>query len=151
MKKPRDFQKQKVYDWEDKEVRHRTNRVIDFEHAQQFVDGVWLSLGLMYPPKVDLMASHATRIFATGCRGRLQLRMRTPAWIILHELAHALTCTEENTDEGHGADFVGMYLKLLDKVLNIPLPLLLYSLEKTGIKYNLAVQPKFVNQQQKAS
>jgi hypothetical protein len=140
----RDFQRSRVYAWEREEVAPRTSRLIDFADAQAFVDGVWLALGLLYPPRVDLMDKRATRVLANGCRAGINIREKTPAWIILHELAHTLTMTQDDYSEGHGPDFMGIYLKLLEKVLNIPLPLLMYSLTQTRIKYNLAAQPRFV-------
>jgi hypothetical protein len=131
----RDFQKSKVYKWERQVVSPRTNLVIPFDRAQMFVDGVWMSLGLIGPPVVTLMANQATRVWATGERTQLQLRHETPAWVILHELAHALTMDFTGHCDGHGPKFVGAYMKLLDKVLNIPLALTMYSAEHHGIKY----------------
>jgi hypothetical protein len=40
---------------------------------------------------------------------------------VLHELAHTCTITVDGDEDGHGPDFMGVYLQLLDQVGNIPL------------------------------
>jgi hypothetical protein len=134
----RDFQRQRVYDWERKTIAPLTARKVSFESAQTFVNGVWLKSGWLYPPTVGLMAKHATRVFANGTREHINIRENTPVWVILHELAHTLT-----EGDGHGPDFVGMYIKLLDEVLNIPVPMSMYTLTKEKIKFNLSAQPRW--------
>ncbi len=113
----------------------RTNLIISFDRAQMFVDGVWMVLGLIGAPRVSMMPAHAHRTWATGERTELRLRPETSAWVILHELAHALTMDHDGHCDGHGPKFVGMYIKILDKVLNIPLALTMYSLNHHGVKY----------------
>jgi hypothetical protein len=81
----------------------------------------------------------------------LRLRKKTPAWVILHELAHALNGTIEGDTDAHGPDFVGLYIKLLDKVLDIPLALTMYSLKEAGVKYNLAATPRFLDKQRRSA
>jgi len=138
----KDFQKSKVYRWEREVVAPRALNTVLFEQAQMFVDGVFMAHGLLFPPRAELMPNQATRVFAQANRTVLQIREKTPAWIILHELAHTLTMAHDGPEgDGHGPDFVGMYIKLLDRVLNIPLALTMYTLDKAGIKYNLAIQP----------
>jgi hypothetical protein len=56
----RDFQKSKLYAWENAVVEPRTDLTIPFERAQLFVDGVWLSLGFQGPPRVEMIAPQAT-------------------------------------------------------------------------------------------
>jgi hypothetical protein len=137
----RDGQRSKVYAWEGHIVAPLSKRSVPFEAAQAFVDGVWLAHGWLYPPHVALKAKQATRTLADGCRGEIRIRPFTPDWLILHELAHALTSDHDGCSSGHGADFVGMYIKLLDKVMRIPLPLSLYTLQQKGIKFNLFATP----------
>ena len=137
----RDFQKSKLYAWENAVVEPRTNLTIPFERAQLFVDGVWLSLGFQGPPRVELISPRATVTVAKACRMAVRIPRVTPAWVILHELAHSINKRHDKAPgasvacDGHGPKFVGIYIRLLDKVLNIPLCLTMYSLEKHGLKY----------------
>ena len=137
----RDSQKQKVYDWENSVVAPLSKGSVPFDRAQAFVDGVWLSHGWLYPPQVSAMPKQATRIMATGCRGEIRLPASTPDWVILHELAHTLTSNEDGRSDGHGADFVGVYIKLLERVLNIPTLMTMFTLKQANVKFNLAVLP----------
>jgi len=137
----RDSQKQKVYDWERHVVAPLSKRSVPFDQAQAFVDGVWLTHGWLYPPQVSKMPKQATRTMATGCRGEIRLPAHTPDWVILHELAHTLTSNEHGHTDGHGADFVGVYIKLLERVLNIPTLMTMFTLKQANVKFNLAVLP----------
>jgi hypothetical protein len=137
----RDSQKQKVYDWERNVIAPLGKRSVPFDQAQAFVDGVWLAHGWLYPPQVSAMPKQATRTLATGWRSEIRLPAYTPDWVILHELAHALTSNENGHNDGHGADFVGVYIKLLERVLNIPTLMTMFTLKQANVKFNLAVLP----------
>jgi hypothetical protein len=133
----RDYQKSKVYAWENKFIAPRCPRCISIEHAQCFVDGVFICEGLVGSPRVSLMPKQATKTFATGERTELRLRPKTPAWVILHELAHSLT------EDFHGPNFVGVYLKLLDKYADLSLLTSMFSLQTEKIDFNLSAIPCF--------
>jgi len=136
----RDTQKQKVYDWERHVVSPLSKRSVPFSEAQAFVDGVWLAHGWLYPPTVSLMPKQARRVYATGSRSEIRIQPHTPEWVILHELAHTLTYDDDGND-GHGADYVGIYIKLLERVMNIPSLMTMYTLKQAGVKFNLAAIP----------
>lgn len=140
----RDNQKSALYQWERAVVAPRSGRLVRFEDAQTFVDGIFICERLMYPPTVRLMPNQATKIWARGCREYLDIRPVTPAWVIIHELAHTLTMAIDDNREGHGENFVGVYIKLLDKYCGIPLALSMYSLAQTKVKYNLVAKPVFI-------
>jgi hypothetical protein len=141
----RDSQKSKVYAWENNVIAPFSKGAVPFDKAQAFVDGVWLAHGWSYPPQVSLMPKQATRTMATGSRAAVRLQPKTPDWVILHELAHTLTANEDGHggryNDGHGPDFVGVYIKLLERVLNIPTLMSMYTLRQAGIRYNLAAIP----------
>lgn len=141
----RDYQKTALYRWEDEYIRPRSKRVIERKDAQTFIDGVFLCERLLYPPKVEPMPKQATTILATGNRHVIQLPEALPAWVIVHELAHTLTSEVEHNFEGHGPDYVGIYIKMLDKYCDIPLALSMFTLTKTKVRYNLGAQPRFVS------
>jgi hypothetical protein len=142
-----DVQRQKVYRWERACIAPIHDRIVRFEDAQTFVDGVWLAMGLLWPPGVEPLPGQARSLVAKGDRLTIHLPPEIQAWVLVHELAHALTNTahDEGDGEGHGPDFMGMYLKLLDRVLGIPLAYTMYSLQTHHIRYNLGVQPRFTD------
>jgi hypothetical protein len=137
----RDFQKQRVYDWENSLLPPLCSQKVLFKDAQAFVDGVWLKHGWLYPPHVASIPKQTRRHFATGSRAELRLPPVTPAWVIVHELAHTLTSTFDGKSDRHGPDFVGVYIKLLESVLNIPVPMTMFTLTKSKIKFNLGAKP----------
>ena len=51
-------------------------------------------------------------------------------------MAHALTF-----GDGHGPNFVGVYINLVNKHLNVPLPLLHYTAREAGVRFE--VSPTF--------
>ena len=131
-----DFQMDRVYEWEQKVVAPLSSRLIDFDDAQSFIDGVWLAHGWLYPPQVEKLAYRRRNILAAGCRNEVLLRRKNFAWVILHELAHTLTMDEEYHGDGHGPEFVGCYIRLLEKVLDIPAVMSIYTLEKEGVEFS---------------
>jgi hypothetical protein len=137
----RDHQKQRLYAWENAVIAPLSRGAVPFDQAQAFVDGIWLAHGWSYPPQVSLLPKQATRKWATGCRAEIRIKPTTPDWVILHELAHTLTSDEEGKHDGHGAEFVGVYIKLLERVLNIPTLMTMYTLRQAKISYNLAAIP----------
>lgn len=132
----RDYQKAKVYAWENAILPSRCTARVPFENAQAFVDGVWLSLGKLGPPRVELISTRCTKIWAYGCRSHIAIPADCPAWVVLHELAHSLTMDHDGNGDRHGRHFVAVYMRLLDKVLNVPLCLLIYSAQQHGVKFD---------------
>lgn len=136
----RDFQKNALYAWEREFIAPKDISPIHFSKAQSCVDYVWKEMGLNHPPQVIELAAQNKYAAARGGRFQIHLKENTKTWIILHELAHAMTSNMDETD-GHGEDFVGMYYKLIEKFMNIPGPYMLYTMEQYKLKYNLGVQP----------
>lgn len=76
------------------------------------VDAIWSDLGLRYPPCVEPLPRHATTTLARANRLAVFLPARIPSWCLLHELAHAMTTTDDGRCRnrgrfGRGADFHG--------------------------------------------
>ena len=131
----KDYQRSKVYAWENAAVGPRCPGVVAFEQAQQYVNGVWLANGWQRPPKVIPLAKRSKHLgLACGC-GEIYLPCQVPAWVILHELAHSLT------DDLHGPDFVGMYIDLLERVEKLSRLETMFSLKAAGVDFNLGVKP----------
>ena len=138
----RDLQRSRVYAWEDAVVAPRGSSAVPYEKAQLLVDGVWLGEQLLYPPKIEPMPRQARRTWATGSRTTIRLPKdrSTPTYVILHEVAHALSSTVDGDTDAHGPNFVGLYMGLLDRWLGVPTPLLMFTARQHGVDFNLAAQ-----------
>jgi len=118
---------------------------IPFACAQKMVDAIWADLGLLYPPAVEKLPRNATATMASANRLSLFLPEQTPSWCLLHELAHALTTTEDGQSDGHGALFMGLYVQLLQKYLRLDAAFLAASLLEAGIAVQIGAIPVFLD------
>lgn len=141
----RDRQRARVYAWEDRVVAPHGPDLIPFAAAQVMVDAIWAEMGLRWPPKVERLPGQATVRQADATRLRLRLPEALPSWVLLHELAHAMTSTAEGGTDGHGPRFMGLYLQLLERYLRLPAVSLLPSLREAGIKVDLSARPVFLD------
>lgn len=138
-----DYQKSKVYAWEDEVIRPRSHKYILYDNAQAFVDGVFLTEGWLYPPKILPLPIQKTSAIADGSREEIRLRSEGCfSWVLIHEMCHSLT-SDINQSNQHSVDFLGIYIMMLTKYCDVPLPLLLYTATKAGLKFNLSSQPWF--------
>lgn len=124
----RDYQKNKLYRFEDQYINPLAKAdVLDVEAAQDWVDFVWANEGRQNPPSVEHNAKFKRK---AADATRYKIRISDPKikrWILIHEITHSLMV--EFDDEGdeldthsfHGPEFVNLYLRLLDKYMNIPL------------------------------
>src|SRR5262249_9793146 len=120
----KDYQRQRVYDWEDAVIKPRCKGMVQFENSQTYIDGVWMACGWERPPKALPMPRRTRKVLASGTFGWIKLPRKVAAWVILHELAHSLT------DDGHGPNFVGMYINLLERVEKLPKLMTMYTLKE---------------------
>ncbi|MDP9095338.1 MAG: hypothetical protein M3N26_02075 [Pseudomonadota bacterium] len=140
-----DRQRARVYAWEDTVVTASERSVIPFALTQGIVDAIWSELGLLYSPKVERLPSQARRLQADGSRLRLRFPEITPSWLLLHELAHALSSAADGTSDGHGPDFMGLYIQLLARYLRLPAAGLIRSAVDAGIAVHPDARPLFVD------
>jgi hypothetical protein len=141
----RDHQQARVYAWEGEAVVPRGQAPLPFAAAQGMVDAIWAEIGLSWPPKVERLPRQARRLLGSGSRLALRLPDPVPAYLLLHELAHALSSTADDESDGHGPRFVGLYLQLLTRYLRLPEDALLRSLQAHGIAVDRAAKPAFVD------
>lgn len=141
----RDAQRQRVYAWEDRVVAPHGGGSIAFAAAQPMVDAIWAELGLRFPPRVAPLPPQARRRVADANRLRLRLPPACPPWVLLHELAHALSSTQDGASDGHGAVFMGLYLDLLVRYLRLDRGMLLASLAAAGIAVQEDARPVFLD------
>ena len=73
-------------------------------------------MGLRFPPRAERTPRHTCRVVATGDRLWLRLPETMPSWVVLHEIAHAMTSTHDGSSDGHGPVFVGIYVDLHTEV-----------------------------------
>ncbi|HEY2133853.1 MAG TPA: hypothetical protein VGH36_12915 [Acetobacteraceae bacterium] len=141
----RDGQRARVYAWEDRVVGPRDPTTLPFAAAQGLVDAIWAEMGLRFPPAVERMPAQATTRLADASRLVIRLPAQTPSWCVLHELAHAMTTTHDGVSDGHGATFMGMYVRLLVRYLRLDEAGLLASLGDGGIAVDSKARPVFLD------
>ena len=136
----------RLYAWEDREVAPRDRSRVPFAQLQALVDHVWAAEGLRFPPRVrPLPRNAARRTVARATRLAIEAPPELPSWILLHELAHAMTSTTEGENAGHGPLFVGMYLHLLVRHARMPRDELARSLAAAGIPFDPEARPVFLD------
>ena len=126
-------------------VAPRDPTTIAFAGAQAMVDAIWMDMDLRYPPAVERLPRHATATLASANRLTIYLSGQTPCWCLLHELAHAMTATADGHSDGHGPDFMGVYVRLLVRYLRLSEADLLGSLYSAGIRVAPAARPVFLD------
>jgi hypothetical protein len=144
----RDFQRQKVYDWEAKYIEPQDKSKVDFESAQKIVDYVWAQEGLSYSPKVVELPKQTKRACAKANRTRVLLPREgtVSTATLLHELAHSMTMTHDDEGDRHGEKFAGIYMQLLDRYLKIPLVVSMHTAAKMKVKYDTTAKPVFLDE-----
>jgi len=140
----RDFQRSRVYDWENRVVAPRDPSFVPFPEAQGMVNAIWSEMGLKYPPKVEPLSTRAKATVASANRLSIFLPERTPSWCLLHENAHSVTSTMDGQSDGHGANFMGVYVQLLGRYLRLDPGELVRSLRSEGIQIVPDASPVFV-------
>ena len=128
-----DYQKTKVYRWEDHVMGPLEKGHITIAQAQDWVDFIWYNEGRTHPPKIRTDHNKKGGADAT----RLNIRVTDFAlkrWIITHEVAHSLLDDGE-VRYGHGPMFVQKYIDLLDKYMKIPKLMLQYTLQEASVDY----------------
>jgi hypothetical protein len=126
-------------------VAPRDGTGIDLGSAQAMVDAIWSDLDLRYPPAVERLPRNATTTLASATRLALFFPNRTPAWCLLHEIAHAMSSTDDGRSDGHGPVFMGLYVKLLVRYLRFDEASLLASLREARISIARDARPVFLD------
>lgn len=132
-----------VYAWEDAIVAPRDASVVPFAAMQVVVDHVWAAEGLRFPPRVRKLPAQARATVARATRLAIEAPATLPSWVLLHEIAHALTAQADGSSDGHGPAFVGTYLRLLVDHARLDRAALEASLHAAGIAFDPAAPPAF--------
>jgi hypothetical protein len=134
----------RVYAWENRVVAPRDRSIVAFDRMQALVDHVWTGEGLAWPPRMRPRKA-ARGVLATGSRLAIEAPESLPSWVLLHEIAHAMTSTADGDGAGHGPDFVGVYVRLLVRYGRLDEALLAETLAADGIAWNRDARPAFVD------
>jgi hypothetical protein len=135
---------ERLYAWENRVIAPLERSQVPFEHMQAIVDHVWSTEGLKWPPR--MRARKATKAtLATGSRLAIEAPASLPTWILLHEIAHAMTSTADGGGAGHGPDFVGVYVRLLVRYCRLDQGILAKTLATAAIKWNPDAKPSFLD------
>lgn len=135
----KDYQKSKVYCWE--RLHMREGQWLEFAEIEEYVHKVWKALDLKYPPLVEKLHANDKNL-GKGNRSMVAFPATGASQAtILHELAHALTCTVAGSTDKHGPEFVGIYMKLAAQHLGESLFKLWYTAEASGVAFNPAATP----------
>lgn len=135
----RDFQKLRVYNFEDNCISPFDETVVTITEAQNIVNFIWTSEGNDYPPIVSQNTRYKTRL-ADSDRFKIQIaRKNIKQWILIHELAHSFNrkLNEEGDEiscDKHGPKFMLIYLTLLEKYLDMNMLMLLTMCKHNNIK-----------------
>jgi hypothetical protein len=141
----RDAQRGRVYAWENRVVAPRDTTFVGRAAAQGLVNAIWADWGLRHPPLVEPLPRQATATLASANRLSILLPERTESWCLLHELAHAMTSTDDGRSDGHGPDFLGIYVQLLVRYLRLDASQLLASLREAGLRVAAGARPVFLD------
>jgi len=135
---------ERLYAWENRVIAPLDRSAVPFDQMQGIVDHVWAAEGLRWPPRVR--PRKATKVtLATGSRLAIEAPVSLPTWILLHEIAHAMTSTAEGSGAGHGPDFVGIYVRLLVRHCRLDQEMLAETLATAAIKWNSGATPAFLD------
>lgn len=125
----------KLYAWEDAVVAPRDRSLVPFARLQALVDHVWQAEGRAWPPRVRKLPRQARGTVARATRTAIEAPAELPSWVLLHEIAHALTSDVDGASAGHGPDFVGAYLRLLERHARLDRAMLEHTLREAGIDW----------------
>jgi hypothetical protein len=140
----RDWQRSRVYAWENRVIAPRDQSRVPFPAAQGMVNAIWSEMGLRYPPLVEPLPAQARTRVADADRLTLRLPRLAPSWHLLHETAHAMTTTHDGRSDGHGPVFMGIYVRLLGRYLRLDEAELQRSLAVADIQVHPNARPVFV-------
>jgi hypothetical protein len=132
----RDPHARKLYAWEVATVAPRDRSKVPFARLQALVDHVWAEEGRKWPPRVRPLPKQARGTVARATRTAIEAPPELPSWVLLHEVAHALTADVDGHHAGHGPEFVAAYLRLLVRHARLERALLEDSLAAAGIAWS---------------
>lgn len=139
----RDFQQHRLYRWES---QFPEGSWVAYENVQGIINHVWSAMGYEHPPLVRPLHPN-DKAAARGDRLGIYIpKMGVSTKTILHELAHSITGRIDGSTNMHNEFFVGVYMHLLEKFMNVPKPLQWYSAQKDGLEFEKFPNLNFVKE-----
>ncbi len=143
-----DYQKSRLYSWEQVHVNPVDRQLVPYDNVQNVINHVWSEMGLLYPPRVTPMHKNVTKWAGSANRLVVNIPEHGATTItILHEIAHSMTMDLEGAGFQHGPGFVGVFMRLLDRfVPALNLPVLMFTASQMNVKFNITQQPTILDQ-----
>lgn len=134
--RPRDSQRAKVYEWE-KDLVKRFNKS---DEKFDSLDDVRFFYGqLAYAYNIDCPGVEFRRSKSGGAkanRTRVKFHGELSSRLVIHEFAHVLTNARFGfTVQGHGPEYVSVYIHLLERYMGIPANVARIAAEEAGINH----------------
>jgi hypothetical protein len=139
-----DRQKSKTYRWEVSVVAPHDITPVPFDQIEMIVKHVWEQEGLEYPPLVKRLNKKCRKGSACAKRTKLKFHSETYTWIILHEMAHAMTMLSSGESNGHGSLFMGIFCQLLSRYLGFNFVDLVKTAQDAGLRVKPDASPVFL-------
>lgn len=136
----RDYQKSRVYEWEDGLFKNYKQTPLSLADAQSWIDFIWANEGRIAPPKVSI--KERITVGGTATRSNIVCGEKYLNFHILtHECAHALIAIHHyEGGQGkcykHGPVFVSTYAGLLVKYLKFDRSMVYKTLKDANIDFN---------------
>ena len=139
----RDYQRELVYRWEN---TLPTGKSLPFELIKPYVHKVWHDMGLKYPPLVQPLPKNTTTKLGDANRNVVRFPVNgATEQTILHELAHSMTTHTDGIGHQHNGVFVGVYMTLMEKYLNVPALLMFASAKAHGVNFEPFAKPRITD------
>lgn len=136
-KRDRDYQRAKVYRWEDTVLQWRKSpKEMPFQEVHVLVRQCWTLYGLDGVPIPRIVRGRNSAAARGGAR-----RISLPDWsrcreIVLHETSHAICDRLFERTPGHGPLFTGVYIRLLATLTDRCAASLVASAKVAGVHVN---------------
>lgn len=143
----RDYQRERVYSWEDQYIHSKDKQVVPYDSLQSLVNYIWAEEKLKFPPQIKPIPKQTRRILASATRMEVFVpEQGITTSVLIHELAHSLTNSfDGEISSKHGPDFVGMYMRMLEKYARIPLPYLMFTAKQANVDFNINARVAFLD------
>lgn len=133
-----DFQKQRVYNWENKYIIPLVSTKIQkLDFLKLVLNYIWDDLG--YECQPNLFVNELRSAKSTGNRYEINLTPNMAnEFTLIHELAHSINMKEDfDAYDGHGPNYVADYAMLLTRYYKLDKTMLIGTMSMSKVKMNM--------------